>query len=206
MANANVARGLIPYRKMDGSVWNGSANMYFVGSGDSNNLFLGDPIVLASGSTSLDGIPVVTLATAASTNKVLGAMVGIVTGGDPIIAVTRDLPIYRQASIPTYILVTDDPFLLYAIQDDASSQATAPIAWANKNASLVSGTGSTVTGYSGWQLNASTVASGSNLQLKILRPLIQADNTVGLTANANMRGKWLVKLNIHSLADSVNGV
>lgn len=207
MANANAPRGLVPYGTFAGGYWTGAANMYYVGSGDSNNIFVGDPVALASGSTSVDGTPVATIATAAGTNKLLGAMVGIVSGGSPIIAVTRDLPIYRQASVATYILVSDDPGLLYWIQDDGSAQGTyAPITWAGKNASLVAGSGSTVTGYSGWELAASTVAAGSNLQLKIMRFLNQPDNAFGTTINTNMNAKWLVKINIHQYADSTNGV
>lgn len=205
--NANIARGLIPYRMMDGSLWNGAANMYSLPASLNQALFVGDPIVFASGAgNDANGIPTVTIATAAGTNKILGSFVGIVNGGNPQITVTRDLAISHLASTAQYILVADDPRLLFMIQDDASAQATASSQWANKNASLVAGAGSTITGYSGWQMASSTVASGSNLQVKIIRPLDQADNAVSTVANTNQNAKWLVKLNIHSLADSTNGV
>lgn len=205
--NANIARGLIPYRMMDGSLWNGAANMYSLPSTLNQALFIGDPIVFAAGAgNDANGIPTVTIATAAGTNKILGSFVGIVNGGNPQITVTRDLSISHLASTAQYILVADDPRLLFMIQDDASAQATASNQWANKNASLVAGSGSTITGYSGWQLASSTVAAASNLQLKIIRPLDQADNAVSTVANTNQNAKWLVKINIHSLADSTNGV
>lgn len=212
MPNVNVARGLMPYRHYDGSVWNGSANMYGVPANYATALFLGDPVAAVSGANNDgNGVPIVQLATAAGTNKILGTMVGIVSGGagaggNYLTPVTRDLPIYHPASTLQYILVADDPTLLFWIQDDASAQATAPNQWAGKNASLVSGAGSTITGYSGWQLAASTVAAGSNLQLKIMRPLDQPDNIISTVANTNMNAKWLVKLNIHQYADSTNGV
>lgn len=215
MANPNVTRGLIPRKYFDGKTWNGAANVYFVGSGDTNNLFIGDPIALASAggttnttSSSPDGTPVATIATAAGTNKIVGSMVGIVSAGTPIIPVTRDLNIFRVSAVATYILVADDPELLFEVVDDASTQTTFGTHWAGKNASLVSGSGSTITGYSGWQLAGSTVASGSNLQLKIMRALDVADNTIAGAAvgatNGNQR--WLVKINIHQYADSTNGV
>lgn len=204
MANANIARGLMPYRHYDGSVWNGSGNLYFVPSTYATSLFVGDPVDIISGSNDANGIPAVKLATVAS--PYVGVIIGIVPGGTPTIAVTRDLAIYRAASVAQYVLVSDDPTLLYMVQDDASAQATAPSAWASKNANLVSGTGSTITGYSGWQLAASTVATTSTLDVKIMRPLDQADNAIGASANTNMNAKWLVKLNNYRFAVQTAGV
>lgn len=204
MANANVARGLIPYRHYDGSVWNGSANVYYVPSSYGTALYVGDPVDVVSGSNDANGIPAVQLGSVGS--PIIGSVVGIVAAGEPVIAVTRDLPIYHAASTAQYLLVSDDPTLLYMIQDDASAQARAPNQWAGRNANLVSGTGSTVTGYSGWQMAASTVATTNTLDLKIIRPLTQADNTISSVANTNMNAKWLVKLNNYRYANQIAGV
>lgn len=204
MANANVARGLLPYRHFDGSVWNGSMNLYFIPAGYATALFIGDPVDVVSGSNDANGIPAIQLGSVGS--PILGALGGIAPGGTPQIAVTRDQPIYHPASTAQYVLVADDPTLLYMLQDDASSQARAPNQWAGRNASLVSGAGSTVTGYSGWQLAASTVNTTNTLDVKIIRPLDQADNTVSSVANTNMNAKWLVKLNNYRLANQIAGV
>lgn len=204
MANANVARGLVPYRHFDGSYWNGSANLYFVPSSYATALFVGDPVDVISGSNDANGIPAVQLATVGS--PMIGSVVGIVSGGSPVIAVTRDLAVYHVASTAQYLLVSDDPNLLYWVQDDASSQARAPNQWAGRNANLVSGSGSTVTAFSGWQLAASTVNTTNTLDVKIIRPLDQADNTIGSAANTNMNAKWLVKLNNYRFNFQVAGV
>lgn len=206
MANANVARGLIPYSHYDGSVWNGSANMYYVPSSYATALYLGDPVSVISSSNDANGIAAVQLMATPGTTPILGSVVGIVAGGNPIIAVTRDLPIYHPASTNQYILVSDDPTLLYMVQDDASSQARAPNLWPGRNANLVSGSGSTTTGYSGWQLAASTVATTSTLDVKVLRALQQPDNVVGTVANTNMNAKWLVKLNNYGYANLTAGI
>ena len=88
------------------------------------------------------------------------------------------------------------------MQDDASSNTTfAPQVWAGKNANFVSGSGNTTTGYSGYQLAASGVATTSTLDLKIIRPLNSADNLIGVTVNTNMNAKWLVKLNNYEYAN-----
>ena len=65
-----------------------------------------------------------------------------------------------------------------------------------RNVNLVSGTGSTITGISGWQLNSSTLATTATLQMKVIRGLEQADNNVTL-ANA----KWLCRINLSALTN-----
>lgn len=206
MANANVARGLIPYAMLWGQKYNGSFNTYFVPASYGTALYVGDPVDIVSSSNDANGIPAVQIATVGS--PILGVVVGIINGGDmgAITAVTRDLPVYHPASTAQYLAICDDPAILYEIQDDASAQATAPKLFAGKNANLVSGTGSTVTGYSGWQMAASTVATTNTLDLKIIRPLQQADNTIGTAANTNMNAKWLVKLNNSRFGAQVAGV
>jgi hypothetical protein len=206
MANANVARGLIPYAMLWGQKYNGSFNTYFVPASYGTALFVGDPVDIVSSSNDANGIPAVQLGVVGS--PLLGVVVGIINGGDMgnINAVTRDLPVYHPASTAQYLAVCDDPNVLYEIQDDASSQATAPKLFAGKNASLVTGSGSTVTGYSGWQMAASTVATTNTLDLKIMRPLQQPDNTIGTAANTNMNAKWLVKLNNSRFANLIAGI
>lgn len=203
MPNVNMPRGLVPYRHFDGSVWNGSANIYYVPSGAAN-IFLGDPVDIISANNDANGVPAVQVATSGS--PIVGVMCGIVPGGDPQIAVTQNMPIYHPTGTAQYILVADDPTLLYMVQDNGGTQATAPNLWAGKNANLVSGSGSTVTGYSGWQLSAASVAGTNTLDVKIMRPLPEVDNIVSSVANTNMNAKWLVKLNNYRYANQIAGV
>jgi hypothetical protein len=207
MANANVPKGLIPYRHFDGSVYNGSFGVYYVPSSYGTALYIGDPVDIKSGSNDSIGTPSVILATVGS--PILGVCIGIVDGGPEgnLITVTRDLPIYHPASTGQYIAVCEDPTVLYMVQDDASTQNSfAPTVWAGKNANLVAGSGSTTTGFSGWQLAASTVATTNTLDVKIIRPLQQADNVIGTSVNTNMNAKWLVKLNNLRFANQTAGV
>ena len=203
MPNVNMPRGLVPYRHFDGSVWNGSANIYYVPSGAAN-IFLGDPVAIISANNDANGVPAVQVASSGS--PIVGVMCGIVPGGDPQIAVTQNMPIYHPTGTAQYILVADDPTLLYMVQDNGGTQATAPNLWAGKNANLVSGSGSTVTGYSGWQLSAASVAGTNTLDVKIMRPLPEVDNIVSNVANTNMNAKWLVKLNNYRYANQIAGV
>lgn len=206
MANANVPMGLLPYRNFAGQYETGAIGIYYVPSSYATALYIGDPVDIVSGSNDTIGTPAVQLA--ASGSPILGVMVGVMDGGPAgaIVTVTQDKPIYHAASTAGYIAVLEDPAALFWIQDDASTQATAPKLWAGKNANLVSGAGSTTTGYSGWQLQASSVATTNTLDVKIIRPLQQADNTIGTAANTNMNAKWLVKLNNSRFANQIAGV
>lgn len=195
MANANVPRGLIPYRSSTSGYFNAGVNIYYVPSSVASNIFIGDPVTWLTNSADNEGIPGVTLATAGSSNNVLGAMVGIVNGGEPIIPIVQNSPIYHVASTAGYILVNDDPNTLYEVQENGAMAQGAP----GRNVNLVSGTGSTVTGFSGWQLNSSTLNTTNTLQMKIMRLLEQADNAVGTNA------KWLCRINLNALT-STTGV
>lgn len=206
MPNTSTPRGLIPYATIWGSKYNGSFNTYFVPASYATALYIGDPVKVISGSSDNYGNPGVNLA--ASGDTILGVVVGIINGGDmgAMNTVTRDLPVYRPASTAQYVAVCDDPNILYWIQDDASTQATAPNLWPGKNANLTAGSGgSTVTGYSSYQLQASSVATTNTLDLKIVRALQQPDNTIGTSANTNMNAKWLVKLNKSLWANQTAG-
>lgn len=200
MANANTPKGLLPYRHFDGRAWNGAVNMYYASASYATALYIGDPLIMSSTYNATDGTPGVTIATAGAANLIVGTMVGIVSGGDPIIAVTRDLPIYRPASVAQYILVADDPDLLFWMQED-SVGGSMTYANTGNNANIISGSGSTTTGYSGWLLDSSTAATGNaTYQVKILRPLAEADNTIG-----SSYAKWLVKINQHQMANGTVG-
>lgn len=191
MANVNAPFGLRPYRYRSGAPYNGAANLYRIPSTDANNYFIGDP-VLPAGTSDANGIPDVTICTAGASNYVLGPIVSIAPGGEPVVAVTRDLPIYRQASTATYVLVADDPWLIFAIQETANMGTTAPM----NNANLSAGSGgSTNTGLSSWQLNSTGFGTGNTLQMRVLRLLHEADNVVGTNA------RWLAQINLHSLTN-----
>ena len=201
MANASTARGLVPYRLFDGSPWNGAANVYYVPAAYATALYIGDPVTTIAGSNDANGVPAVTLA-AATTGLVLGSVVGIVNYGSPMITVTQNLPIYRQASVATYILVADDPRLMFWAQDDGTGSGWAN--WSSKNTNLVSGSGSAVTGYSGWTISGSSIATTSTLLMRVLR-LFDTPDAVSNAQPPSANAKWLVKINKHALADSTAG-
>lgn len=183
MANANTPFGLRPVRHRNGAPYNGGATRYYVPASDSTALYIGDPVIIA-GSADADGVPSVTKATAAGGAYVLGSVVAV----EPM---TTASTTYRPASTLAYVYVADDPDLVYEIQEDAVGGALAA-ADVGLNADLVFGSGSTVTGLSGAQLDTSTKATTNTLQLRIHGFVQRADNEIG--ANA----KVLVSINLHA--------
>jgi hypothetical protein len=189
MANANSPRGLVPYALMSGAPYNGSFNTYYVPVGNSTALYLGDPVTVLDNSADANGVPAVGVATA-STGYITGAFIGVVNnGGQLTIPLLQSTPIYLPASTAAYVAVTDDPGLLYMIQEDGAMVAGA----ASRNAGLVAGSGSTVTGLSGWQLHSSSLATTNTLQMRIMRALQESDNAIGTNA------KWLCRINLHTV-------
>ncbi|WP_213775105.1 hypothetical protein [Bradyrhizobium sp. dw_78] len=182
----------MPYKHRSGAPYNGAANVYYVPASVTSNIYVGDPVITANADNDANGIPGVILASAGASSHVTGVVLSVVNAGQPIITVTQDKPVYHPANTAGYVLVADDPELLFLIQDDGTGSAQAN--WASQNANLVSGTGNTATGWSGWQLAGSTVADTATLQLRIQRPLTETDNDI-TSANA----KWLVSLNLHQV-------
>lgn len=191
MANTNNPEGLKPVRYASGAPYTGACNMYFVPATDATALFVGDPVVIA-GDADADGVPTVTRATAGGGNSITGVVVGV-----------RNTPSqttrYRKASDAMYVLVADDPHLLFEIQEDAIGGALASTN-VGQNIDLVAGSGSTTTGLSGFQADSSTAATTNTLQLRIEGFVRRTDNAIG--ANA----KILVRINKHENANGLAGV
>ena len=95
---------------------------------------------------------------------------------------------YLAASQAAYVVVCDDPDLLYLVQEDSSTTGMVSGA-SGRNTNLVAGTGNTYSSNSGWMLSSSSMGTTINEQLRIVQLLQQSDNAVGAYA------KWLVRLN-----------
>lgn len=190
MANTNAPAGLVPYASRGGKPYDGAANKYYVPASDSTALFLGDPVKLA-GSADATG-RYATVTRAAAGDPILGVVVGV---ADPLV----DSPIYRAASTATYVLVADDPDLVFLIQEDGDGGTLAATS-VGLNANVVAGTGSTYTGRSGFLLDSSSANTTNTLDFQIIGLAPMEDNVLGSYA------KWLVKPNTHARAHGATGV
>jgi hypothetical protein len=181
MANIDFPRGLQPWKKLE------QANYYTVASDYGTAVYIGDPVI-ASGTNRN-----VTLATAGTGNKVLGAVIGVYD--------TNMLPLsYLPASTGGYVLVADHPDQVFVAQGDGAVSYL-DINDCNGNINLVSGTGSSVNYRSGWELDDSdTGGNTAGDQIRLIKPVQSADNTVGI-ANC----LWECKINNHQALQGIVG-
>lgn len=190
MANTNVPRGLTPLQGAGGVPYNGAVNMYYVPASDNNAMYIGDPVVKA-GSADAAGVPSITIGAAGG--PFTGVIQGFVPNG------TTDMAGYRAASTAAYVLVADDPDLIFEIQEDSDAGALAAVD-IGLNASIIYAVGNAYSKRSGVMLDTSTKAGTAGLELKILGISQRHGNGIGTNA------KVLVRINDHTEAHASAGV
>lgn len=200
MANTSRINGFKPVKHLNGSPYNGQANIYEVPAGETIPVFIGDLVVLSDSAGTGGYQAVEAPVTAASASAVVvGAVVGIINGKlDPdglmsTGSISLDTPVYRAASTKAYVLVADAPDLIFEAEADgavalASVGLNAKIVFGDGSASL----GSTTTGNSGMKVETAGIATTSTFPLQIVSVSKRIDNEVNSTAN-----KVLVRINTH---------
>ena len=199
MANVDAPLGMRPIRHRNGAPYNGAANPYLVPSSDATALFIGDPVVVTGtantaqveapgvGTFKAGELPTVIIATAGgTTNAITGCVVAF--GANPSNLENQ----YRLASTDRIVWVADDPDLVFEMQEDSVGGALAETA-VGSNVQLIAGTGSTITGLSGWEIDSNTTATTATHQLRLERLVRREDNEVGNQAN------WEVSINFHTM-------
>jgi hypothetical protein len=161
---------------------------------NSSALYIGDPVTL-SGSGDVNGLAGVAIGVAGS--AVIGVVVGFLVAipGVSLVASTIDLTVRSiQASATTvqYVLVADDPQLVFEIQD-GQTVATA-LADIGRNTNFLIAAGATNYSDSG-TVTAATLTDSNTANLKILGFTQRVDNTP-----AAAYAKLLVKINNHAYA------
>jgi hypothetical protein len=178
MASVSRINGFRPVKFITGAPYNGQASLYFIPSSDSTAVCVGDLVKLAGNARSPTGVP--TVARAGATDAVVGVVVGIPFSGVGDVAnvppVTNlDVPVYRAASTDRYVMVADDPTVVFEAQY-TGTLATADI---GLNASPDVTAGSTVTGASGMSIDGATKATTATLPLKLVGFPSRPDNNIG---------------------------
>lgn len=199
MANANKVSGLTPVKYLSGVDWDGRANVYVVDSGQTDALFVGDPVKL-SGSGDANGVPGVVLATAGAT--CVGAVIGVGTNPNgPWVDPNRLDLVSAPATKATdyYVLVVDDPNVIFEIQEGGAGSNLAKTS-IGLNADFVAASPATGVKVSAFYLNNNGIDTTSTRNLKVLGLARKPDNAIGTYA------KWNVLINNHSFRTGVTGV
>jgi hypothetical protein len=193
MANSNTPFGFRPVRHLNGSPYNGQFEYFYLASGESNNVFIGDVVKLAGSADTTYGYATVTVATAGD------VPVGVVVGFDVSLGITAaagpDLNItYRPASTAMYVMVATAPDLVFEVQ--AASVAATDVG-SNIDLDVGSG-GNTATGVSSYSASgvATTDTVGFHIKSKSTRP----NNAFGAYCVIE------VTYNLHAYATSTAGV
>ena len=176
MANVDAAFGLKPIRHLNGNPWNGATTKMLVEDSYATSLFVGDPVVI-TGTAGADDTTghymAVNLATAGDAGRISGVIVSI----EPIL--TDLSKTYIPGYSGGYVNVCIDPDVIYIVQDDAG--ATLDGGSLGTNCVFASGTGSTVTGLSAWELAAATTpAADASYQGTILAVHNKEGNAFGV--------------------------
>ena len=190
--NPNTPRGLVPYAYTWGAPYAGAVDVFYVPSGNATALYVGDPVVFTQNSADAQGVPAIQIASAGSTNKITGVFMGRANNANELLLpVLQSNSVYLPASTAAYVYVAWDPNLLYWAQEDSVGGSMAYTSGGGNTASLVAGAGSTYTGFSGWQIQSSSVTTGT--QVAIIKPLPEIDNVVSSTVTFT-NAKWLIRI------------
>lgn len=169
-----VKKGLNPTTKKGGDAGQGFTLAY-VGSGDSNAIYKGDPVKWTGtgadpGITGLQGRP--TVAVAAATDTFAGVLMALTKqkeSGTP----------YRAASTAAFLLINDDVRQLYSIAEDMVGSSLALTSMNGVVDITGTGSGNNGTGFSSCLLDSSTFSDTSTGNLRIEGVYGSPDNVVG---------------------------
>ena len=179
MSSVSRLNGFKPVKMINSAAYNGQSNMYFVPSSDSTVIMVGDLVKLLGSARSPTGVPTVTRAVAS--DAVVGVVVGITfegMGDTANVPPVTDLntPMYRRASTDRYLMVCDDPMVVFEVQASANTIAVTDV---GNNANFRATAGSTTSGSSGFDLDVSTILTTATLPLKIVGFPYREDNAIG---------------------------
>lgn len=210
MANTSRISGFKPVKHLNGSPYNGQANIYEVPAGEAVPVFIGD-LVKLSDSAATAGVPAVEAVVAASAQvvavPVVGAVVGIInTKFDPLDgkmsagSIALDTPVYRPANTKQFVLVADSPDIIFEAEADASV-ALADVGL-NADIGASAHTIPLASGASPMYVYSTTAPTASATRpLQIVGIVKRPDNESAAAFN-----KVLVKITTHAYGNAIAGV
>ena len=187
MANTARIKGAVPVRHLNGSSYNGQANIYEVPAGETVAVFKGD-FVIASNSAGTDVYPVAESIAGSgevTSGLVLGVCVGFVLDFTQL-----NTPQYRAASTKRFIYVVDAPDVIFQLTDGAT--VATPLASVGLNTGIQATAGNTTSGTSGHTTGVTAATTTNSLPLKIIQIVNRPD-----VASAAANQELLVLINQH---------
>lgn len=183
MANTNAPRGFTPYRYADGKPYNGQCNRYYKDTTANTVISVGDPVIRVTASSDPLGGPEIVRATTG------GAITGVIVGIEPVVSNLAQVG-YLSSTDVGYVLVADDPSLMFEVQETGAGTALAVTDVGKHINSVTALDGDTTIGRSKYQIDNNAKSTGNTWRIQALSR--RDDNAVG--ANA----KWIVIPNLHT--------
>jgi len=150
MANPNAPFGLRPSRYIDGTPWNGGTMRCRIAPAYGVALFIGDPVLWTTALTGKDANYPTIMVSAGTTGVIVR---GVITSFEPNPNnLTQQYSPATTAGWANVAIAT--PELIFQIRDDGDGTPTA--VYAGQNGLIAAGSGSTITGMSGYVLDGST--------------------------------------------------
>ena len=194
MANKDIISGFTPIGTLSGADYHGKMRRVVFAVGDAVAAFPGDLVKLTGTTDATGKIPVVAQSAAAD------ASIGVLVSLEPDFTDEGSLNTnYREALTARtgYVLFGQD--VLYKIQEDSDGNAI-EITEAGFNCDVVVGSGNTITGASGMELDSDSAANTSTLNVRLHHVFDAPDNALGDNA------EWVVSINASQEALNQTGV
>lgn len=194
MANSDRAYGLTPIGTLSGADFVGKLRRVTFASGDATAAYVGDLVKLTGTADSTGTKPVVAQSAAGD------ASIGVIAAFIPNTSDESSLLTpYRKASTAQDALIYWGQDVLYTIQEDSVGGSIAA-ASAGLNCNVIVGSGSTATGISGMELDSSSAANTSTLNMRLHYVKDSPDNALGTNA------EWVVSINASQEALNQTGI
>lgn len=204
MSGVLAPYGLRAKRYLNGAPWNGqvSSKNYIIASGYGTSLFQGDPVAITG------GYVVIYPVGGGAALPIQGVFNGCFyydQYGKPVPSLYWAANTVPPTGTTVYANIIDDPMVLFSVQSNSSTGLLATSIM--KNANLVSGTGNTANGQSGYLLG--TPASGNATYDVKVYALDSAQpngwTTSGPSGVSYPYNNVLVKLNNHIFSNGTVG-
>jgi len=202
MPNLNAPKGFSPVKYLSGSAWNGAANLYYIPSTDGLIYSPGDAVKSLAQSDA-NGVPGVVKA--AGTDALRGIVIACMVSppyGQSLVGTTLDLAVQNIPAAKTkayYVLVVDEPDVLFEIQDNGLSVIAATSM--SKNFTFTVANPTAPAQNSASVLLNSSVGTAATLNLRLMGAVQRDDNDPTL-----INAKWLVRINMHELSGATVGI
>lgn len=201
--------GLSPIRHGNGNAYNAQLITYRVPAADGSQYSIGDPVMQVAGSDA-NGIPNVQKHNGTIAARGIVCGVAIPQPNLPSLA-GNPLPIYpsvpaTKGGVDYYLLVCDDPDIVFMAQDDGITAGNLVAASANLNSNLTIANPSQPYQLSGVVLLSTSFAVTASFPVKLMG-LVQEQAIPGGGPNAfGAFAVWLCRWNQHNLMGNQVGI